>query len=59
MAAEATSEICSFSSNLCQSLVVNFVAHEKVYLSFIIFVFVSNKLFKWLQLTVFFFFTVD
>lgn len=54
MAAEATSEICSFSSNLCQSLVVNFVAHEKVYLSCIIFVFVSNKLFKWLQLTVFF-----
>lgn len=54
-----TSEICSSLSNLCQNLVVNFVAHEKVYLSCIICVFVNNKFIQVTSADWVFFFTVD
>lgn len=54
-----TSEICSSLSNLCQNLVVNFVAHEKVYLSRIICVFVNNKFIQVTSADWVFFFTVD
>lgn len=54
-----TSEICNSLSNLCQNLVVNFVAHEKVYLSRIICVFVNNKFIQVTSADWVFFFTVD
>lgn len=54
-----TWEICSSLANLCQNLVVNFVAHEKVYLSCIICVFVNNKFIQVTSADWVFFFTVD
>lgn len=45
--------------NLCQNLVLNFVALEKVYLSRIICVFVNNKFIQVTSADWVFFFTVD